>query len=113
MAITFPNDADGDALGRVASDGSDMSKPMEIEFTITVPNEKIGEAVAGRAAFLGYRAEVSHDLEDDSWACCCSVTMVATYEGVIDAQRALEAISAPLGGHCHGWGTFGNGDGNA
>jgi hypothetical protein len=36
MADSFPNDADGDALRRVA-ERSDMSKPMDIDFAVDVP----------------------------------------------------------------------------
>jgi hypothetical protein len=32
----YPDDADGDALRRVAADGSDMSKPMEVDFMLSV-----------------------------------------------------------------------------
>jgi hypothetical protein len=32
----YPNDADGDALRRIANDGSDMSQPMEVDFTVDV-----------------------------------------------------------------------------
>lgn len=108
MALSFPNDADGDALRRVVRGGSDMSKPMEIDFTIDVPDEGAGRAIADRAGLLGYRTKVGHDGEDDAWTCYCTKLMLATYDGVVAAQEELEAISAPSGGHCDGWGTFGN-----
>ena len=50
MADTFPNDADGDALRRVA-ERSDMSQPMDIDFAINVPNQARGE---NRTAFAPY-----------------------------------------------------------
>jgi len=34
--------------------------------------------------------------------------MLATYEGVIVVQSELNKILQPYGGHCDGWGTFGN-----
>src|SRR5262245_41585984 len=106
MAMTFPDDADGDALRRVAGNGSDMSKPMEIDFTVDVPSEAAGRQVAERAALLGYRAKVDHDVEDDVWTCYCTKRMLATYDDVVAAQVELEAVSVPFGGHCDGWGTF-------
>src|ERR1700752_5259850 len=112
MALTFPDDADGDALRRVAGGGSDLSKPMEIDFTIDVPDERAGETIASRPEGLGYKVGVVHDageagVENDppSWTCYCTKRMLATYEGVVAAQAELEAISSPLGGHCDGWGT--------
>lgn len=43
--MSFPNDADGDALRRVA-ERSDMSKPMDIDFAVEVPNQARGEKMA-------------------------------------------------------------------
>jgi regulator of ribonuclease activity B len=110
VALRFPDDADGDALRRVADDGSDMSKPMEIDFTVAVPGESAGKAIAERAGLLGYRTKVARDREDDAWTCYCTKRMLATHEGVVAAQAELQAISVPFGGHCDGWGTFGNQD---
>ena len=45
--MDFPNDADGDALRRVA-ERSDMSKPMDIDFAVDVPSKSSGEEI-GRA----------------------------------------------------------------
>lgn len=33
MGTYYPDDDDGDALRRVAENGSDMSQPMKIEFS--------------------------------------------------------------------------------
>lgn len=41
--MTYPNDADGDALRRVAGAGSDMSKPMDIDFAVAAPDEDARE----------------------------------------------------------------------
>lgn len=108
MDQTYPKDADGDALRRVAEGGSDMSKPMEIDFHIAFEKQAGAEAVAEAAAKIGYSATVYRDEEDDLWTCECSKEMLATYDGVIAAQSELDALSAPHGGHGHGWGTFGN-----
>ncbi len=85
-----------------------MAKPMEIDFTVDVPSAITGKAIPERAALLGYRTKVAHDAEEDAWACYCTKVMRATYDGVVGAQAELDAISAPFGGHCDGWGTFGN-----
>ena len=113
----YPADADGDALRRVAGDGSDMSQPMDIDFSVAAPIQEIAEAVASRALELGYRVQISfddseRDLDGDAplpaWSCYCTKTMLATYDGVVAAQRELNDVVAPLGAWCDGWGTFGN-----
>src|SRR6516225_6211293 len=108
MADSFPNDADGDALRRVANMGSDLSKPMFINFQVAVPDEASAEALAAVARKLGYRVTVYDSLESDGpecdspecdlpWTCECSTRMLATYEGVIAIQKELAEISEQFG----------------
>jgi regulator of ribonuclease activity B len=46
MLGNYPNDSDGDALRRVVNDGSDMSKPMFIDFQVAVPDEAAANVLA-------------------------------------------------------------------
>ena|SRR5260370_13467950 len=111
MSETYPNDADGDALRRVASTGIDMSCPMDIDFFVTVPDREAGDAVAELATRTGYHTKLVHDEEDDAWDCYCTKTMLATYDCVVDAQLELDELSRPFGGHSDGWGTSGKSTG--
>ncbi|MGE5184457.1 MAG: ribonuclease E inhibitor RraB [Acidobacteriota bacterium] len=52
---TYPRDADGDALRRVADDGSDMARPMVVDFMIAARDEAVGRAIAAAVGPLGYR----------------------------------------------------------
>ena len=108
MNEEYPGDADGDALRRVAASGANMSRPIEIEFFVAIPDREAGEAIARLAAKAGYRPELVHDEEDDAWDCCCRKTMLPTYEGVMAAQRELDELGRPLGGCSDGWGTTGD-----
>jgi hypothetical protein len=56
--MTFPNDADGDALRRVVDGGSDLSRPMTIDFTVDVPSDEAGQAVARAAQKIGYHTDI-------------------------------------------------------
>jgi regulator of RNase E activity RraB len=85
-----------------------MARPMTIEFTVAVPSLAAGQAVAGAAQEIGYRTSVEHDEEGETWTCYCTRHMVATYEAIVLAQRELNRLSGPHGGHCDGWGSFGN-----
>jgi hypothetical protein len=42
----LPNDADGDAIRRVALDGADLDKPMAIDFTVAFQSQKELDALA-------------------------------------------------------------------
>jgi regulator of RNase E activity RraB len=110
MADAFPNDADGDALRRIAHDGSDLSKPMFIDFQIAVRDKSCAEELAVVARKLGYRVSIYDSPECTlAWTCECSTRMVATYESVIAIQNELAEISKRFGGIPDGWGSFGNG----
>jgi hypothetical protein len=110
MMDDLPNDADGDALRRVADMGSDLSKPMFVDFQVAVPDEASAKALAAAAAELGYHVSVSDSAECTlPWTCECSTRMLVTYDAVIAIQSELAEIARPFGGLPDGWGTFGNG----
>ena len=104
---TFPDDEDGDALFAVAKQGSDLSRPMEIDFVIAVPDEKSGMAVARAASKAGFATEVATDDEGD-WICYATREMIPSYQGIIEAQEQLRQLAAPHGGEPDGWETVGN-----
>ena len=112
MATDYPDNADGNALRRLADSGADMSKPMDIDFFIAASDEATAEVVADKAAGLGYRTEICFDDDEslvDPWTCECTKAMVPTYEAVIAAQAELHAIARSLGAYTDGWGTFASG----
>ncbi len=108
MSHNFPNDADGDALRRVAQGGSDLSKPMTIDFQVAVTDEAAAKALAEVARKAGYRVSIYASPECGGWTCECSTRTLLTYDIAIAIQRELEEMSASFGGRPDGWGTIGN-----
>jgi hypothetical protein len=108
-AAGYPNDADGDALRKVAATGADMGQPMVIEYSIAAPDELTAKRIAEVVCPRGYDPSIAHDAESNSWTVYCSRSMLVTYDGIVRAQRELNAWVKPYGGECDGWGTFGNG----
>jgi regulator of RNase E activity RraB len=112
----YPYDADGDALRRVAASGSDMSRPMDIDFQVAAPDESMATKIAAEAAQLGYRVRIWFDegeqdpVEEDylRWTCNCTKTMLPDHGAIVAAQDELDRIAKPLGACIDGWGTFGN-----
>jgi hypothetical protein len=107
MNGTFPKDADGDALRRVAGH-ADMSRPMVIDFFVDAPTQTSADAVATAASVRGYGVSVERDMERQRWTCVCSKRMLATYDNVVAAQRELDELGGPVGARSDGWGTGGN-----
>lgn len=108
MAIHYPDDADGDALRKVATAGADMSQPMVIEFSIEVPDPESARRIAERVSEHGFDPTIHTSDDDNAVSVYCAKTMLATYDGVVAEQARLTELSAPFGGSCDGWGTFGN-----
>lgn len=104
----YPDDADGHALRMLERNGSNLSRPMEIDFAVAVPGEAAALAVARLAGVAGYRPSVSRDDESGAWTCYCSRSMVPAYEALVHAQAELDRLAGPVGGASDGWGTFGN-----
>ncbi|HTJ45417.1 MAG TPA: ribonuclease E inhibitor RraB [Kofleriaceae bacterium] len=102
----YPDDADGDALRRVAGSGSDMSKPMLVDFMIAA-GAGATESIATGARALGYVAAIDRNDRGERTV-YCSKQMLLDYDSVITAQRELDEMSAPFGGRTDGWGTSGN-----
>ena len=109
MQHDFPNDADGDALRLFVKNGSDLSKPMLIDFQVAVPDEGAAKALADVVQKIGYHAKTYASPECSlPWTCECSTRMIASYDEVIAIQDELAKLSEPFGGHSDGWGSFGN-----
>jgi hypothetical protein len=107
----YPNDADGDALRRVAADGNDMSAPMVMDFPVVLPAETPARQFASVAAARGYRVHVWKHDDDPGWDVICSIDMVPTHADVVRIQRELTEWAGPYRGYCDSWGTSGNNPG--
>ncbi len=85
-----------------------MSRPMDIDFAVHVPDEASGQRLAQLVLAAGYSPHLEFDDECEEWTCYCTKNMLATYEGVVGAQSELDELSGPVGGYSDGWGTEGN-----
>jgi hypothetical protein len=106
-------DATAAALARYVAHGSDLSRPMEMDFFVVVPSEMAGAAVAARVKPLGFVPSVEQDDETHRWTCYCKKTIIPSYDNVVRSEQQLDEIAREHGGHADGFGSFGNalGDG--
>jgi len=106
----LPDNATGDALRRILYAGSDLSKPLEMDFFMAVPSEDAGNRVAKMAQQIGFTTKVERDEETSEWTCYCTKTIVPDYAEVVKMEETLDAIAKPFGGYIDGFGSFGNAD---
>lgn len=98
------------ALYRIAKDGSDLNRPLKMDFFVAVPDEMAGHNVAARASECGFDTSVEQDSESGEWTCICSKVLVPSYEEVVSIELKLESLAHDVGGYADGFGTFGNAD---
>lgn len=104
----YPEDADGDALRSIAASGSDMSRPMLIDFAIDASSKSIAQACLAALEDAGFQATLYQDDEEQRWSVYCPIRMIAEYDAIVRTQKILGELVADLGGTPDGWGTFGN-----
>jgi hypothetical protein len=108
MIDDLPHDSDGDALRRLVASGSDLSRELEIDFAMDVPDQDMGLAFATAASALGFRTSVEKNNGTNRWTCYCSRVMVPSYGAVVATQRDLGDVGTPYKARPDGWGSFGN-----
>jgi regulator of RNase E activity RraB len=108
MMPDYPDDADGDALRRVAADGNDMSAPMVVDFPVVLPAPTPAKHFAAVAAARGYQVQMWKHDDDSGWDVICSISMVALHADVVRIQQELTELARPYRGFCDSWGTGGN-----
>jgi hypothetical protein len=104
------DDATWAALQRIAQDGSDLSRPLKMDFFVAVPDQASGLAVASRVRPLGFDASLDQDDQTGEWTCYCTKLLVPTYDTVVEIESLLDSIAREVGGYADGFGTFGNAD---
>src|SRR5215475_3621297 len=112
----IPMDATGKTLREIAKRGSDLTKPMEVDFFVAVPSKDAGDRVAIKARVLGFVTSVEqddHKPDDDGfeWTCYCTKVLIPEYSEVMKIERQLDSIAKEFGGYADGFGTFGNAEG--
>src|SRR5690606_37872559 len=101
-------DATQIALQQIEANGSDLAKPLEMDFFVAVPSKAAGHKVAEAAGSLGFQASVENDPETGEWTCYCSKTLVPAVSEVVRIERQLNSIARNVGGYIDGFGTYGN-----
>ena len=107
---TFPDDVDGDVLRRMAEDGFDFSKSVDIDFNIDFDSWPPPEAFMVKIRERHPDAQVIEpgegDDEDDEGYVQVVVHDVLSYDLVMRVQSELSALAAPFGGVCESWGAW-------
>lgn len=104
----LPDTATGDALRSLMRDGSNLSRPMDIDFFLAVPDKETGWKIAREVRRLGYDASLEQDDENQDWTCYCRKNLVPKYSEVVRLENELDLLAKKYGGYADGFGSYGN-----
>lgn len=101
----FPHDNVGDALWQMLSNGDDLNREREFEFSVIFPSEqqalKFGQLLLEnnqKLSFCPYQGS-----EDYPWEITAYPYMAASYENIAAYQELLTSSSAQFAGVYDGW----------
>ncbi len=83
------------ALERYREQGSDLSRPMEVDFFVATPTKEAAEAVAQLVTPRGFVTKVERTEATGGWTCYCTKTLIPSYANVREIERELDAIARP------------------
>jgi hypothetical protein len=106
--MTYPNDVNGDALRRMESEGDDLTRPRNIDFTVVFADTSSAERFAEHFRALGYEVSVERtDTDPDfPWDVVVVKRMVPSHDGISGFENLLQSVAGRWGGHIDGWGCF-------
>lgn len=100
----FPDDADGDALWRIAQDVDALWRERDVDFEHAFPSREGAEQFA---AALTEPTEL-RVLDDGAYNVRVVRRLPIRHESIVDTEEELADIAASFGGRPDGWGCLGD-----
>ena len=97
-------DPDAKVISHLISNGSDPSKPHELDFFFYLPDRPSCESLAARLNASGFRTDVLEPDADSRWAIQAWIWLPLDYGRIRSLTRDFEQIATALGGEFDGWG---------
>jgi len=106
--MMYPNDANGDALRRMESEGDDLTRPRSIDFNVIFADENSAEQFAQHFRALGHEVsvEATETKPGYPWDVVVAQRMVPSYDGIVGFESLLQSVAGRWGGRNDGWGCF-------
>jgi hypothetical protein len=106
--MSYPNDANGDALRRMEEAGYDLSRPRNIDFTVVFANKDAAEKFVSQLRARGYAASIEFTETDETspWDVVVVNNMIPTHEGIGAFEDLLQHVASSFGGRNDGWGSL-------
>jgi hypothetical protein len=102
------DDDDVRLMERLAAAGVDLSRPLDVEHVLTMPDERSARQAVAALANTGGTVQLSPDLLGRRWNVRVMIPMVITLERMTALREQLDAFAGERGGRYAGWGTSGH-----
>jgi hypothetical protein len=104
--MDFPDDANGDVLRRLQSDGDDLAKPRDVDFTVVFAIKGSAQKFAEHFEGLGHKVSIenSNCNSDLPWDVVVVKHMVPSHSAITQFEATLQDNAEGLGGSNDGWG---------
>jgi Regulator of ribonuclease activity B len=98
--MIFPNDANGDALGRMEAQGDDLTRPRNVDFNVVFPDAGAAEEFSKHFRALGHEVsvEATETDQDFPWNVVVVKHMMPTYDGIGTFENLLQSVANRWGG---------------
>ena len=101
---------DQDVIAQLKNNGSDVTKPTDIEHFLYIPSRRDAEEASGRSIAAGYRAAVKEPLgklpngtTEKRYSVEAHATAVPSIENIRRARAFFEGLARRFGGEYDGW----------
>lgn len=105
---TFPSDENGDILRKMLSQGDDLSKPRDINYSFVFSAESEGKAFVEQVQVMpGLKTEGPRYADElKKWDTTVTKNMLPTHEDITALEQSLSRIAESHSGKVDGWGCF-------
>ena len=102
--MDWPNDADGDVLRRLQSEGFDFGREVEVDFNVDFENWPPPDGAIRSMTIAMPQAGIS--MNEGGAYILVQIRAALTYPFVIVTQSELTQLARPYGGKCDSWGVW-------
>lgn len=104
----FPDDADGQAIRRIAEAGSDLTKPMDVDIQIMASRKNDANNAELRLLSNDFSVRKYFHEDTQDWDVVGTKSLVLTYTDIIRLQQEVANFLSGLDCVVDGWGSSGN-----
>lgn len=104
--INFPSDETGQVLAEMQQAGIDLTTEHAVVFFHLFEKKEQAQAMVTfiNEAHNGVSVSFHEDETPNVWDVDCTITMVPSYEAIIEKEKELEKIATTYSGYNDGWG---------